>query len=51
MADARPDKWPAFPFCSARCRLVDLGRWLGEDYALKAQPEEEDSQLEDESIP
>jgi uncharacterized protein len=24
----------AFPFCSERCRLVDLGRWLGEEYRL-----------------
>ncbi len=24
----------AFPFCSDRCRLVDLGRWLGEDYRI-----------------
>ncbi|MFM7519717.1 MAG: DNA gyrase inhibitor YacG [Planctomycetota bacterium] len=22
------------PFCSERCRLVDLGRWLGESYGL-----------------
>ncbi len=24
----------ALPFCSARCRLVDLGRWLEEQYGL-----------------
>lgn len=24
----------AFPFCSDRCRLVDLGKWLGEDYRV-----------------
>jgi uncharacterized protein len=23
-----------FPFCSERCRLVDLGRWLDEDYRI-----------------
>jgi endogenous inhibitor of DNA gyrase (YacG/DUF329 family) len=22
------------PFCSDRCRLIDLGRWLGEDYRI-----------------
>jgi endogenous inhibitor of DNA gyrase (YacG/DUF329 family) len=22
------------PFCSARCKLIDLGRWLGEDYKI-----------------
>ena len=21
----------AFPFCSDRCRLLDLGKWLGEE--------------------
>ncbi|MCP4868161.1 MAG: DNA gyrase inhibitor YacG [Proteobacteria bacterium] len=25
---------PAFPFCSDRCKLSDLGRWFEEDYAL-----------------
>jgi uncharacterized protein len=25
---------PAFPFCSQRCRLVDLGNWLDGKYAL-----------------
>jgi endogenous inhibitor of DNA gyrase (YacG/DUF329 family) len=23
-----------FPFCSARCHWVDLGRWLGEEYRI-----------------
>jgi endogenous inhibitor of DNA gyrase (YacG/DUF329 family) len=29
------------PFCSERCRLIDLGRWLGEGYsvAIEADPE------------
>lgn len=25
---------PTVPFCSDRCRLIDLGRWLDEAYAL-----------------
>jgi hypothetical protein len=25
---------PLRPFCSARCRQVDLGRWLAGDYAI-----------------
>jgi uncharacterized protein len=33
---------PALPFCSQRCRLVDLGRWFGEQYGLEGQSEEED---------
>jgi endogenous inhibitor of DNA gyrase (YacG/DUF329 family) len=23
-----------FPFCSERCRLIDLGHWLGGRYAI-----------------
>ncbi|HUB98050.1 MAG TPA: DNA gyrase inhibitor YacG [Stellaceae bacterium] len=22
------------PFCSARCKTIDLGRWLGDRYAI-----------------
>jgi len=25
---------PNFPFCSLRCKLVDLGRWLNEEYSI-----------------
>lgn len=28
----------AFPFCSARCRTIDLGSWLGEGYRVEAAP-------------
>ncbi len=28
----RPSK--LFPFCCERCHLVDLGRWLGEEYRI-----------------
>lgn len=31
---AARDANPAFPFCSDRCRLVDLGKWLGEEYRI-----------------
>jgi len=24
----------SFPFCSDRCRLLDLGKWLGESYRI-----------------
>jgi len=27
-----------FPFCSERCHLVDLGRWLGEEYRIPGPP-------------
>ncbi|NOG71698.1 DNA gyrase inhibitor YacG [Roseicella sp. DB1501] len=28
------------PFCSARCRQIDLGRWLAGDYAIPGEPPE-----------
>jgi endogenous inhibitor of DNA gyrase (YacG/DUF329 family) len=32
------------PFCSERCRTIDLGRWLGESYSLPAeQPADPDA--------
>ena len=36
---ARPSK--LFPFCSERCHLIDLGRWLGEDYRIPGGPSAE----------
>jgi len=33
--ETEPGRRPAdFPFCSERCRLVDLGRWLAEEYRI-----------------
>lgn len=29
-----PGKNRDFPFCSARCKLVDLGRWVDGEYAI-----------------
>jgi len=34
------------PFCSARCRQVDLGRWFGEVYRVPAAPEPSDGEDE-----
>ncbi|SHN71498.1 DNA gyrase inhibitor YacG [Bradyrhizobium erythrophlei] len=30
------------PFCSARCRDVDLNRWLSGSYAIPGRPSEDD---------
>jgi uncharacterized protein len=27
----------SWPFCSDRCRLEDLGKWLGEEYRFPGQ--------------
>jgi endogenous inhibitor of DNA gyrase (YacG/DUF329 family) len=37
-----PKEWPDWPFCSPRCKLIDLGRWLGEEYRLGTTTEEAD---------
>jgi endogenous inhibitor of DNA gyrase (YacG/DUF329 family) len=26
-----------FPFCSARCKTIDLGKWLNEEYRMPAE--------------
>ena len=31
-----------FPFCSEKCKLVDLGKWFDGEYALDRPIEEED---------
>ncbi len=36
------------PFCSERCRLRDLGRWLNEEHALPCESAD-DSELESEN--
>jgi endogenous inhibitor of DNA gyrase (YacG/DUF329 family) len=40
----------ALPFCSERCRTIDLGRWLGEAYSLPVTPDPEDDELPEKDI-
>lgn len=40
---------PAMPFCSERCRLIDLGRWLNEEIALPCERAEDDEEAADSS--
>lgn len=45
-APRRADGASAFPFCSERCRQVDLGRWFTEQYAVpsaEAEPPDEEA--------
>jgi endogenous inhibitor of DNA gyrase (YacG/DUF329 family) len=30
----------AMPFCSRRCKLIDAGRWLNEEYGFPLEDEE-----------
>ena len=32
----------AYPFCSERCRLIDLGRWLSGKYQIPVRGDEEE---------
>jgi uncharacterized protein len=37
---------PEFPFCSERCRLIDLGKWASDGYVISTpltDPEIDDS--------
>ena len=33
----------AAPFCSERCRLVDLGNWLGDAYRVPVEAVDDDN--------
>jgi uncharacterized protein len=35
------------PFCSRRCGVIDLGRWLKEDYRIPAVDEAEETPEDD----
>jgi len=30
-----------FPFCSERCKMIDLGAWLDADYRIASKPDDE----------
>ena len=47
------DRSAAAPFCSDRCRQIDLKRWLGEEYSVpvKRNPDQEDLEQEIEEEP
>lgn len=46
--DAQWEENPFRPFCSERCRLLDLGKWASEDYRIagggKDVPEADDGE-------
>jgi endogenous inhibitor of DNA gyrase (YacG/DUF329 family) len=43
-----PDN-PWRPFCSERCRSIDLGAWASESYRVPAKPDPDD--LPDDDLP
>jgi endogenous inhibitor of DNA gyrase (YacG/DUF329 family) len=36
-----PATTPAMPFCSQRCRRIDLNRWLSEEISIPVSDDEE----------
>lgn len=42
---------PTVPFCSDRCRLIDLGRWLDESYTVPVTRRDDDDEPDDDIPP
>jgi endogenous inhibitor of DNA gyrase (YacG/DUF329 family) len=38
----KPSSREHYPFCSARCKDVDLNRWLSGSYVIPGKPAEEE---------
>lgn len=38
------------PFCSKQCKLIDLGEWASESYAIPQQTSEEDEVFSEELV-
>ena len=31
---------PSFPFCTSRCKMIDLGKWMNEEYRIPVRGDE-----------
>jgi hypothetical protein len=38
-----PNSKTPYPFCSERCKLIDLGRWLSDKYQIPVRNKEEET--------
>lgn len=38
---------PFRPFCSERCRMIDLGKWASEDYRIAGKKEKPSEETEE----
>jgi endogenous inhibitor of DNA gyrase (YacG/DUF329 family) len=47
---AKLDELPSFPFCTDRCRLVDLGRWIDGAYAIPVDSKSEPANTKEDEI-
>jgi endogenous inhibitor of DNA gyrase (YacG/DUF329 family) len=41
-------KDPEFPFCSERCRLIDLGKWASGGYVISSPVSDTNDDVQDE---
>jgi uncharacterized protein len=41
--DVEPARPKTYPFCSDRCKLIDLGRWLDDKYQIPVEDPAPDS--------
>ena len=39
-----PEDAKFFPFCSERCKLIDLGAWLDTKYTIVSAPQSDESE-------
>jgi endogenous inhibitor of DNA gyrase (YacG/DUF329 family) len=44
-------KDPEFPFCSDRCRLIDLGKWASGAYRIASPGSEVEDEVQEEDEP
>ena len=45
----QPAQPPWVPFCSERCKLQDLARWIDGDYRVPAEPVQHDAEAHEEA--
>ena len=46
----KPIQWqgnPHRPFCSERCKLIDLGKWMTEEHRIAGEPDDTTSEIEE----
>lgn len=40
-SDGASNQRKSFPFCSERCKLIDLGAWLDAEYRIPTAPDDD----------
>ncbi len=41
---------PEFPFCSERCRLIDLGKWASGGYVISSPVDDGEEAMREDSL-